>query len=103
MLWKNHLSQSLDIKYPVVQAPMLGCTTPQMVAQVANCGGLGSLPVGGLSPAQTLLLIQETKALTSKPFAVNLFVNDNAQVDVPSATAMQQFLQQLGADNGLAF
>ena len=43
---------------------MLGVVTPKMVADVANIGGLGSLPLGGLSPEASRKLIQETKRLT---------------------------------------
>jgi nitronate monooxygenase len=50
MDWNNTLTNLLKITYPIVQAPMLGVTTPAMVAAVSNAGGLGSLPVGGLSP-----------------------------------------------------
>lgn len=75
MKWENELTQALRLKYPIVQAPMLGVTTPEMVAVISNQGGLGSLPVGGLSPEKTIQLIRKTKALTQSPFAVNLFTN----------------------------
>ncbi|EGA80275.1 hypothetical protein QA23_5156 [Saccharomyces cerevisiae Lalvin QA23] len=35
----------LSLKYPIIQAPMAGVTTPEMVADVCKFGGLGSLPV----------------------------------------------------------
>ncbi len=54
---------------------MLGITTPEMVAAVSEAGGLGSLPVGGLSADQCRELIRTVKALTNKPFAVNLFAH----------------------------
>ncbi|MES1216718.1 MAG: nitronate monooxygenase, partial [Bacteroidota bacterium] len=73
MKWKNELTRLLKVTYPIVQAPMLGVTTPEMVASISNEGGLGSLPVGGLSPETTKELIKKTKALSGKPFAVNLF------------------------------
>ncbi|WP_338870979.1 nitronate monooxygenase [Spirosoma sp. SC4-14] len=92
MNWNNELTNLLSIKYPIVQAPMLGVTTPAMVAAVANRGGLGSLPVGGLSPQQTSDLIRQTKGLTSKPFAVNLFAHDIPSIDVAEAEAMQVYL-----------
>lgn len=38
-----------NLPYPIILAPMLGVVTPKMVADVANIGGLGSLPLGGLS------------------------------------------------------
>lgn len=86
----------LKINYPIVQAPMLGVTTPAMVAAAANAGILGSLPVGGLSPDKTIELIKATKALTDKPFAVNLFAHGPAtKVDEQEINLMQDFLAKL--------
>lgn len=97
----NELSDLLQIRYPFIQAPMLGITSPAMVAAIANEGGLGSLPVGGLSPGKTRELIKATKSLTSRAFAVNLFVHELPQVDIETASAMQDFLLELGEKNGL--
>ncbi|NML39340.1 nitronate monooxygenase [Chitinophaga sp. G-6-1-13] len=103
MEWKNRLTSLLGIEYPFIQAPMLGITTPAMVAAMSNSGGLGSLPVGGLPPERVAALIAEVKALTSRPFAVNLFTYDIPAVDQPEQfEQMQQFLQQLYKANGLA-
>ncbi len=60
---------------PIVQAPMAGAVTPELVAAVSNAGGLGSLPVGFTEPAQIGALIARVRALTDRPFAVNLFVD----------------------------
>lgn len=97
----NELKDLLQIQYPFIQAPMLGITSPAMVAAIANEGGLGSLPVGGLSPEKTRELIKTTKSLTGKAFAVNLFVHELPQVDYATAAAMQQLLLELGQKNGL--
>ncbi|RFS19090.1 nitronate monooxygenase [Chitinophaga silvatica] len=103
MEWKNELTRLLGITYPVIQAPMLGITTPAMVAAVSNSGGLGSLPVGGLSPEKAGALIREVKALTSAPFAVNMFVYDLApSYDQNAFNEMQDFLQFLYGANRLA-
>lgn len=88
------------VRYPIVQAPMLGVTTPEMVAAVAEAGGLGSLPVGGLSPEKTEELIRQTRKLTSKPFAVNLFAHRIPEM--PELQAMREFLDDLAGDLGLA-
>lgn len=102
MDWPDRISKRLNIKYPVIQAPMLGITTPEMVATVSNAGGLGSLPVGGLPPDKTLALIQKTKALTDKPFAVNLFAHPLPDaVSKEAFGAMQAFLKQLCAPDGI--
>src|SRR6478752_6536465 len=92
---KNILTETLHIVHPFVQAPMLGVTTPAMVAAISNAGALGSLPVGGLSPDVTLSLIQQTKNLTNKPFSVNLFANGlPAAINDDIWNAMQTLIEQ---------
>ncbi len=104
MNWNNELTRLLDITYPLIQAPMLGITTPAMVAAAARCGTLGSLPVGGLSPQRTAELIRETKKLTDRPFAVNLFVYEiPAGTSEIAAIEMQQQLQALAQEAGLEY
>lgn len=93
--WKNIATDTLKISYPIIQAPMLGVTTPAMVAEVSNAGGLGSLPVGGLSPELTRQLIQKTKILTNKPFAVNLFAHDLPIYLDEELEPMRQFILKL--------
>ena len=56
MVWNNTLTDLLNVDYPIIQAPMLGVTSPEMVAGISNAGGLGSLPVGGLSPEKLSLI-----------------------------------------------
>ena len=101
MIWQNRLTQLLGIQYPIIQAPMLGVTSPEMVAAIANLGGLGSLPVGGLSPEKTLELIKKTKTLTNRPFAVNLFVHDIPEIDISAAEKMTTYLQRLSSEQHL--
>ncbi|MFC5412593.1 NAD(P)H-dependent flavin oxidoreductase [Larkinella bovis] len=101
---QNTLTDLLGIHYPLIQAPMLGITTPAMVAAVSNQGGLGSLPVGGLSPEQTRTLLRETKAKTGKPFAVNLFAHSIPErIDEDQLTAMQDFLEKFCREHDLPF
>ena len=66
---------------PIVQAPMSGATTPRLVAAVSNAGGLGSLPVGYETPESIRVLIAQVRALTARPFAVNLFVDTSEPAD----------------------
>src|SRR3982750_2026662 len=104
MNWKNTLTETLHITYPFVQAPMLGVTTPEMVAAISNAGALGSLPVGGLPPDRTLALIQQTKNLTNRPFAVNLFANNlPSSVNEDIWNDMQELLQQFSKRYELPF
>lgn len=59
--------------HPIIQAPMAGVDTPALAAAVSNAGGLGSLGIGANTLAQARLRIQQTKALTQRPFNVNVF------------------------------
>lgn len=69
----------LGSRYPIIQAPMAGVSTPQMAAAVSNAGGLGSVALGAVNPAQARVLIEQTRALTDKPFSVNMFCHATAQ------------------------
>ncbi len=65
----------LHLKVPIIQAPMAGdATTPELVAAVSNAGALGSIGAGYMSPEKMRQTIRATRALTHKPFSVNLFI-----------------------------
>lgn len=76
MNWQGNLSSLLNTTHPIVQAPMYGVTSPEMVAAAAASGALGSLALGDLPAAQCRELIHKTRALTDRPFAVNIFVHE---------------------------
>lgn len=46
----NALTKRLNLKWPVIQAPMGIMSTPALAAAVSNAGGLGGLGMWGLSP-----------------------------------------------------
>jgi len=62
----------VGITAPVVQAPISDLVRPPLVAAVSNAGGLGVHPFSWSEPATLDGIIAETRALTAKPFAVNL-------------------------------
>jgi nitronate monooxygenase len=76
MNWKNHITQLLNIEYPIIQAPMFGVSTPEMVTAATKAGCMGSLPLGDLPTDKCVELIHKTKQLSKRPFAVNIFVNE---------------------------
>lgn len=80
------LAQRLGVKYPIIQAPMVGVSTPALAAAVSNAGALGSIGLGASNPEQARALIQQTRALTRQPFNVNLFCHRKPTPD-PSAQA----------------
>ena len=69
------ITELLKITLPIIQAPMAGgATTPELVAAISNNGGLGSLAAGYLTADEIRSTIRKTRALTNKPFSVNLFI-----------------------------
>src|SRR5437764_9173900 len=74
------LRKRLGIQHPIVQAPMAGGgDTPRLVAAVSEAGALGSIGAAYLTPQQIADSAQAVRALTSRPFGINLF----APVRVP--------------------
>lgn len=71
----NPLQSLLEIEIPVIQAPMVGVSTPKLAAAVSNAGGLGSIGIGASSVEQAREMIRETFRLTDKPFNVNVFLS----------------------------
>jgi nitronate monooxygenase len=81
----NEFTRSVGIAHPIVQAPMAGgATTPELVAAVCNAGALGSFAAGVVPPAAMVEGVRRIRALTERPFNVNLFV-----LDPPSPTAAE--------------
>lgn len=85
----------LPIDKPIVQAPMAGITTPEFVAACCEAGVLGSIGAGYLSGAETKQFIQEVKALTAKPFSVNLFVPEQPKTDSQLLQVAREALQPI--------
>ena len=58
----------------IVQAPMAGGpSTPALAAAVSEAGGFGFVAAGYISAAALRDQIAETRAITSRPFGVNIF------------------------------
>jgi nitronate monooxygenase len=84
------------LRSPIVQAPMAGGpSTPALAAAVSGAGGLGFLAAGYRTAAQLEDEIQQTKALTSEPFGVNLFV---PQASVADPAEVERYAQILATD-----
>lgn len=96
----EHFLSRLGLQTPIIQAPMAGVSTPALAAAVTNAGGLGSLGVGATDAAGARKLIQETRALTSGPFNVNLFCHAPAQADATRESAWLEYLGSVFAEFG---
>jgi nitronate monooxygenase len=75
-LWnENRLTAKLGIDYPVIQGPLGGLSSQALAAAVSNFGGLGSFGAHGLAPEAIKEVLAQIRSLTSKPFAMNLWVS----------------------------
>jgi nitronate monooxygenase len=72
---ENRLTSRLRLQYPIIQGPLGGLSSQGLTAAVSNYGGLGSFGAHGLQPEAIRKVIREIKALTAKPFAMNLWVS----------------------------
>lgn len=78
----NRVTEILNVKYPIIQAPMNWLTNARLVAAVSNAGGLGII---GMNAGQTTIAtnpkevaersrteIRKTRKLTNKPLGINI-------------------------------
>ena len=91
----------LGIRYPIIQAPMAGVTTPEFVAASAEAGVLGSIGAGYLTAEDTRMFIREVKKRTEKPFAVNLFVPEKLESGEELLRGAYEALQPIGLELGM--
>lgn len=71
---QTRLCSVLGIELPIIQTPIGSATTPALAAAVSNAGGLGMLAVTWLDLDSLRAAIAETRALTDRPFGVNLLL-----------------------------
>lgn len=91
----NRICQILNIEKPIIQGPLSWLTDARLVAAVSNAGGLGVLgPNAGLTAETAVFTPEETaekmreeirkvKALSDKPFGVNLIPTSENDIWTP--------------------
>lgn len=102
MFFPDTIAKIFNVNYPVVQAPMFGVSTPEMVASANRAGCLGSLALADLTAEKSIELIHKTRKLTDKPFAVNIFVHQIPEItDELEAKFIKtkNFLEQFANDH----
>jgi enoyl-[acyl-carrier protein] reductase II len=71
---KTRLCDLLKIEYPILQGGMAWVAEHHLAAAVSNAGGLGIIAAGN-APAEVIREeIRKAKALTDKPFGVNIML-----------------------------
>jgi enoyl-[acyl-carrier protein] reductase II len=69
---KTRLTELLNIEYPIMLAGMGGVAYSALAAAVSNAGGYGCLGASTMTSEQLSAEIAATRALTTKPFGVDL-------------------------------
>jgi nitronate monooxygenase len=91
------------LQHPIVQAPMAGGpSTPALAAAVSAAGGLGFLAAGYKSPDELRADIAATRALTSAPVGVNMFVLAETPVDRARLAAYATAIEPEARRHGVA-
>jgi enoyl-[acyl-carrier protein] reductase II len=79
MRFVNRVTKMLGVEYPIVQAPMGWIARAQLASAVSNAGGMGIIETSSGELGEIKEEIRKMRALTSKPFGVNIaqaFVRD---------------------------
>lgn len=71
---KNRVCELLGIKYPIFQGAMAWVSDGKLAAAVSNAGGLGIIAGGNADGEIVRKEIRLAKALTDKPFGVNIML-----------------------------
>ena len=97
-----NLLEKIGLEWPIFQAPMAGTSTPAMAAAVSNAGALGALRLAAEQPEGAGKMIAATKALTNRPFNVNVFCHrpaiPNAAVEAAWIARLKPEFTALGAE-----
>ncbi len=94
--------ERFQLKHPVIQAPMGGFTTPKLVAEVSNAGGLGSIGAPYFTPEKIAQEIADVRALTSGAFSINVFAGGYATENTVDPAPMLKIIGDIHAELGLA-
>lgn len=90
---RHDLLSTLDIRYPIIQAPMAGISTPALAAAVSEAGGLGSIAIGTSTVEGARAAIAAVREKTGRPFNVNLFTHAPARADPAREAAWLAWLR----------
>ncbi|WP_043175210.1 NAD(P)H-dependent flavin oxidoreductase [Streptomyces sp. NRRL B-24484] len=92
----------VGLEHPVVQGPFGGgASSVALAAAVSEAGGLGSFGAHQLRPDALTRLVEDLRAATSRPFAVNLWVPQPGEGATGATAADVERLHPYYAELGL--
>ena len=98
MTYSNALMNKLGISVPIIQAPMAGVSSPEMAAEAARAGALGSIGAGAGDADSARAMIRSVRQKFDGPLNVNLFCHRPATARPEVETAwIARFRQEFAA------
>ncbi|MBJ8339670.1 nitronate monooxygenase [Antrihabitans sp. YC3-6] len=94
--WAGRLGDVLGLEHPIVQGPFGGgLSSVELLAAVSNAGGLGSFGAHIFSPGEIGDIVASARAVTDKPFAINLWVPHVDDAPRPTIDELAQHIDRL--------
>jgi nitronate monooxygenase len=101
-MWpRNAFTDRLNLKWPILQAPMGWLSTPALAAAVSNAGGLGGLGMWGFSADDAERRIAGFQQLSAGSLNVNYPLWPEPKITKEASAAMRARLQPHYDANGL--
>ena len=97
----NELTERLNLKYPILQAPMGSASTPALAAAVTNAGGLGGLGMWGRNAEQAGRRIAGFRQQSGGSLNVNYPIWPDPTAEPDDIAAMRRHLQAQYDAHGL--
>src|SRR5690242_16779374 len=93
-MWpSNALTERLNLKWPILQAPMGSASTPALAASVTNAGGLGGLGMWGRTAEQAARRIAGFRQQSGGSLNVNYPIWPDPTPAAEASEAMRRHLQ----------
>jgi enoyl-[acyl-carrier protein] reductase II len=105
MTIRTPLCDLLGIRYPMMLAGMGGVAYAELCAAVSAAGGFGTLGMAGLGPERIREEMRKVRALTDRPFGVDLLAAVpaalEASVEIIIAEGASAFISGLGVPTAI--
>jgi nitronate monooxygenase len=79
---RTPLCDLLGIAHPVLSVGFGAGARAELAAAVSNAGGLGVLGASGMPPDALRAEARRTRAMTDRPFGVNIIIAEDAEADI---------------------
>jgi NAD(P)H-dependent flavin oxidoreductase YrpB (nitropropane dioxygenase family) len=92
---RTPLCDLLEVEHPILSAGIGAGARAELVAAVSNAGGFGVLGASGVPPDALRREVARTRALTDRPFGINIIIAEDHDADADEDRAF--VLEQMRA------